>query len=358
MSLAATLRAPRSVVRSAHAWRSFATVTDAPAFKIPLINFGKFLNARSPAEKRQTAVEVVTGFKDVGFIYLEQHGIPEATVKNVLAQSAEFFRLPIETKENLRWVDPRANRGYVAIGRERATQSSDPEEIARLRALAPDCKETMEIGRDWDETWKNQWPDESDVPRFKETMLDFYQTCHAIHVHVMRAIALGLDLEEDFFDKLIDQKCHNLRLLSYPPIQTEILKREGQARVAAHSDFGTITLLFQDSVGGLEVLNPHTKRFQPARPIPGTIVVNTGDLLARWSNDVLRSTVHRVSVPPSTELSAPSGGITPLRQSVAFFCNPNFDTVISCLPNCGKDAKYGPVTTEEYIVSRLADTFT
>ena len=133
------------------------------------------------------------------------------------------------------WEDPRSNRGYVQIGRERVTQSSDPDEIAQLREKAPDYKETMEIGRDWDPVWKNQWPQESDAPRFKETMLDFYKTCHELHVLVMRAIALGLDLEETFFDKLIDHQCHNLRLLSYPPVKTDLLRHEGQARAGAHS---------------------------------------------------------------------------------------------------------------------------
>lgn len=81
----------------------------------------------------------------------------------------------------------------------------------------------MEIGRDWDQSWKNQWPQETDAPRFKQTMLEFYSTCHELHVHVMRAIALGLELEEDYFDRKIDQQCHNLRLLSYPPIRTSLL---------------------------------------------------------------------------------------------------------------------------------------
>jgi isopenicillin N synthase-like dioxygenase len=141
-------------------------------------------------------------------------------------------------------------------------------------------------------------------------------------------------------------------------------------------DYGTLTLVFQDNLGGLEVENPHTKHFQPARPIvcpavrpsntiaasqflkPGTIVVNSGDLLARWSNDVLRSTLHRVVAPPTE--SANADGMIPLRQSIAFFCNPNFGARISCLPSChapGNEAKYAPITTEEYIVSRLADTY-
>jgi len=170
---------------------------------------------------------------------------------------------------------------------------------------------------------------------------------------------LGLDLPECFFDQKIDQQHHNLRLLSYPSIRTKILSQEGQARAGAHSDYGTITLLFQDSVGGLEVQNPHTQQFQPAAPIPGTIVVNAGDLLARWSNDVLRSTLHQVVAPPSQKISD-TEAMTPARQSIAFFCNPNFDALIEALPTCTNEtnpSKYGSVTTEEYIVGRLAATY-
>lgn len=130
------------------------------------------------------------------------------------------------------------------------TQSADPDEIAALRAKAPDFKETMEIGRDWDAEWKNQWPSENDVPQFKRTMLKFYQvslylltlvlflslqTCHNLHVEVMRSIALGLDFEEKFFDTKVNEQCHNLRLLSYPPIKRALLDGEGQARAGSHS---------------------------------------------------------------------------------------------------------------------------
>ncbi|KDN36035.1 hypothetical protein RSAG8_11121, partial [Rhizoctonia solani AG-8 WAC10335] len=257
----------------------------------------------------------------------------------------------MEVKANLAWEDPRSNRGYVMPGRERVTQSADPAEIARLRALAPDSKESMEIGRDWDATWSNRWPDTKDAPEFKKTFLSFFQTCHELHAEVMSSIALGLGLGEQFFDKLIHEQYHNLRLLSYPPISRDALLKEGQARAGAHSDYGTLTLLFQDQVGGLEVQNPHTKEFQPATPIPGTIVVNVGDLLARWSNDRLRSTLHRVVAPPIG-----TGPMTPARQSIAFFCNPNGGAEIACLPNTGK-AKYPPVQTEQYIVGRLKATY-
>ncbi len=195
--------------------------------------------------------------------------------------------MPIEKKAELAWRDPRANRGFVQVGRERVTQSANPDEIKQLREKAPDYKESMEIGRDWDKTYKNYWPREVDAPGFKRSMLDFFQTCHELHVLVMRSIALGLRLEETFFDSKIHEQYHNLRLLSYPPIKTQLLCGEGTARAGAHSDYGTLTLLFQDSVstpsttddltvthisaslqvGGLEVQNPRTGQFQPATPI-------------------------------------------------------------------------------------------
>ncbi|KAH9948356.1 Clavaminate synthase-like protein [Amylocystis lapponica] len=346
-----------------HPRRSLATLAEDVRsdsnFRIPLIDFSKFLTATSQAEKQHTADEIVNGFKEVGFIYLDNHGIPDDLVRHTFHKSAEFFRLPADLKSKLAWEDPRSNRGYVQLGRERVTQSADPAEIAKLREKAPDCKETMEIGRDWDKMWKNQWPQESDAPGFKDAMLHFFKTCHELHVVIMRAIALGLNLDEMFFEDKIHEQYHNLRLLSYPPIRTQMLQRDGQARAGAHSDYGTLTLLFQDAVGGLEVENPHTKHFQPATPIPGTIVVNAGDLLSRWSNDVLRSTLHRVVAPPAKSISA-TEGITPARQSIAFFCNPNGGAEIACLPNCygpGREQKYVPVTTEQYIVGRLAATY-
>jgi isopenicillin N synthase-like dioxygenase len=124
------------------------------------------------------------------------------------------------------------------------------------------------------------------------------------------------------------------------------------------SDYGTITLLFQDDRGGLEVLSPKGG-FVPATPIPDTIVVNAGDLLQRWSNDVIRSTEHRV-VSPRTP---PQDDHFPARYSIAYFCNPNWDATIECLDGCygdaqgGKEKKYTPINTHEYLVSRLKATY-
>jgi isopenicillin N synthase-like dioxygenase len=123
-------------------------------------------------------------------------------------------------------------------------------------------------------------------------------------------------------------------------------------------DYGTITLLFQDGNGGLEILSPKGE-FVPATPIPDTIVVNAADLLQRWSNDIIRSTEHRVVSPPDP----PKDGIYPARYSVAYFCNPNWDATINVLEGCygetagGKEKRYGPINAHQYLVSRLKATY-
>ncbi|KAG6903430.1 hypothetical protein C0995_005453 [Termitomyces sp. Mi166 len=206
------VRTSRLLVYPTHSYvtrRLLATATRNTGFLVPVIDLAQFRGAAAQSERKRVAEKIVSAFKESGFIYLSGHGIP---------------------------ANPKHNRGYVTIGRERLDQTPDPAEIAALRAKAPDWKESMEIGRDWDAEWKNQWPQEADVPGFKRTMLDFYQTCHGLHVYIMRSIALGLDLEEDFFDKKIDEQYHNLRLLSYPPIKTSLLQGSGRARAGLHSD--------------------------------------------------------------------------------------------------------------------------
>jgi len=353
-----TRRSVRPATKASYATLAEEVKSDA-TFRIPVVEFRRFRNATTDSHKRDVANEIVSAFKEVGFVYLRDHGIDDKVVTNTFAQSKHFFDMSFEQKAKLAWDDPRSNRGYVQQGRERVTQSTNAEEIALLRSKAPDAKESMEIGRDWGTVWKNKWPREDAVPGFKSTMLDFFQTCHDLHVSVMSAVALGLGLEEQYFSRKVDTQYHNLRLLHYPPIKASVLKQVGQARAGAHSDYGSLTFVFQDSVGGLEVQNPHSGRFHPASPIPGTVVVNVGDLLARWSNDVLRSTLHRVVSPGAADATVPDA-MTAARQSIAFFCNPNPDAHIAALSTCvtkERPRKYDPVLTEEYIVGRLADTY-
>lgn len=234
----------------------------------------------------------MNAFKTSGFLYLKGHGIPKDQIEHVFGQSAKFFARPQKQKDELAWTTPRSNRGYVAYGREKVTQSDNAEEIAKLRASNPDLKESMEIGKEGVEGMPNQFPDrfgDEEGLQFTSTMKKFFLTCKDLHMNVMRAIGVGMGLEEHFFDEYTDGGSNNLRLLHYPPISKSVFKKNpDQVRAGSHSDYGSITLLFQDNVGGLEVKSPKNTWVR-ATPIPDTIVINAGDLLARWSNDTIVS---------------------------------------------------------------------
>lgn len=300
-------------------------------------------------------------FRTSGFLYLSNAGIPSSTVQTVFAESAKFFARPEAQKDQLRWDTPESNRGYVAFGREKVTQSYDPEEIKRLRATNPDYKESIEIGREGVPGLPNKFPDRFDEEgkEFTRITRAFHNNCRDLHMQFMRAIALGMGYEETFFDEYTDAGDNNLRLLHYPPVLKSVFENNPDAvRAGPHSDYGSITLLFQDDIGGLEVKSPQNTWVR-AKPIKDTIVVNAGDLLARWSNDTIKSTNHRVVQPPATN-SAEKSDYYPERYSMAYFCNPNFEKIIEALPGTyGNDAekKYEPVTAGDYLTMRLAATY-
>ncbi|GAA5855588.1 hypothetical protein JCM9279_002991 [Rhodotorula babjevae] len=323
---------------------------------VPVINFEPFLSG-TPEDKLATAQELLEAAKEVGFLMLcnVDAVVDKATVAEAFKKTQQFFDLPMEVKERLEWECAESNRGYVAEGRERVTQETDPEAIAKLRQQAPDFKETMEIGKDYregpdDSPFENRWP-ENEFPDFKTFMNDFFEKNHQLHLEIMRALALAMGIGETFFDDKVAQRSHNLRLLNYPPIEKAKILNGGN-RAGSHSDYGSVTLLWQDMVGGLEVQDKDGQ-FVPARPVADTVVVNVGDLLQRWSNDVLKSTIHRVVLPADGDPLE----MTPRRNSIAFFSNPSLRTVISALPGTG-EPKYEPVETEAYLVKRLSETYT
>ncbi|RYP44709.1 hypothetical protein DL768_008860 [Monosporascus sp. mg162] len=332
-----------------------AAAVNSEGLVIPLIDFSAFLNG-NPEQRKETAKAILHGFQTAGFIYLKGLPITPQFRKHVFETSVKYFRLPTEIKMSHSWTTPEANRGYSAFGREKTTKLADIEEVKKLRDAVPDLKESFEIGREGEEGHPNHWPEETgELVGFKETMTEFHTKCKELHMEVMRAIAVGLGIDESWFDKFTDEGDNTLRLLHYPEVNKEVFKvNPGQVRAGAHSDYGSITLLFQDSRGGLQVQSPNGA-FVDATPIEDTCVVNAGDLLARWSNDMIKSTIHRVVEPPSGD-----GPIHPARYSIAYFCNPNFKSYIAAIPGTyasEKDLKYEGINSGQYLVQRLAATY-
>ncbi|RII22047.1 hypothetical protein CUC08_Gglean001222 [Alternaria sp. MG1] len=325
-----------------------------------LIDFSAFLSGDANA-KKQTADAVLKGFQNAGFVYLKNHGISPSTVSTVFSHSAKFFARPKEQKDKLAWYSAAANRGYVTQGREKLVVLEETGTEAEMRALVPDLKESMEIGRDDQPETPNMWPSGDDEAKeFKDQMMGFFETCKSLHMQVMRAIAMGMGIEETWFDGFTDAGDNTLRLLHYPGVSKSIFKRnDGQLQVRAgeHSDYGSVTLLFQDARGGLQVRSPKGT-FVNATPIEGTIVINAGDLLARWSNDTIKSTLHRVVEPPPKPEDADKDEYPP-RYSIAYFCNPNYERKIEAIPGTHEKEgrKYGDVMSGDYLIQRLTATY-
>ncbi|RJE19995.1 Oxidoreductase, 2OG-FeII oxygenase family [Aspergillus sclerotialis] len=331
---------------------------------IPIIDFSGFPTG-SPSDKQAIASSIVNAFQTSGFLYLKNHGILPTVVSQIFDSSARFFARPRSEKDTVRWTTPQANRGYVSTGKEKLTLPDNADGTKAVREAVPDLKETMEIGREGVEGFPNQWPDQIDDEgkAFKQVMMSFFETCKTLYIQIMRAIALGMNLPEHFFDEFVDAGDCNLRLLHYPPVSKDVFqKNPDQVRAGEHSDYGSITLLFQDSRGGLQVRSPRDT-FVDVVPIPGTIVVNAGDLLARWANDKIKSTRHRVVEPPKgVDDGIPDDpDIYPARYSIAYFCNPNMNAFIDALPGTyGEDInvpkKHSGIVTEDYLVQRLSAT--
>jgi isopenicillin N synthase-like dioxygenase len=292
-------------------------------FIIPVIDLAAFTKGNATA--RQAVVkQVYQACHKIGFMYLQNSGITKGLIKQVFNYSKSFFNLPLEIKQNQAWSDEFSNTGYVEIERE------------RLHPNKPgDLKEAFNVNK-------------QAVIGIDASIVAFYDNCTEVAKTILQAYALALELPEDFFTTRHNQQNHTLRSLHYPPLQTP--PKPGQVRAGEHSDYGSITLLFQDDVGGLEVQTA-SREWIAAPAIPDTVIVNTGDLMQRWTNDVFCSTNHRVIIPNDHRVNQS-------RYSIAFFCHPNDDTEIACLESCQKERSiYPPILAGEYLLSRLRATY-
>ena len=182
----------------------------------------------------------------------------------------------------------------------------------------------------------------------RNTMHTYYARMWELARLLNRISALALGLSENFFEQPFSQPTTNIRLLSYPPLVVDTVGNGKVLACGEHSDYLGYNLLVQDQVGGLEVLNSAGEWIE-ATPVPGTFVVNTGDLFAHWTNDLFASTIHRVTVNKSGQY----------RNAIAFFTGPNCDALIECLPSCTSETqppKYPPITTGDYLYQRLSST--
>ena len=215
--------------------------------KIPqIISLAPLLGSDS-ASTQSTASSLLSALETSGFLYLTDSPIRDELLSNVYKLSAQFFARPFAQKNELAWTTPRANRGYSKPGHEKVSLGMSKDEVNQDRGGAgEDQKESFEIGREGEEGCPNRWPE--DDLEFKNVMQDFFEQCRQLHAVVMRGIAIGLGLNPDFFADFVKQGDNTLRLLHYPSVPVNAFAN-GRVRAGLHSDYGSVTLLFQDSRG-------------------------------------------------------------------------------------------------------------
>ena len=291
--------------------------------RIPVVDF-RGLTASDLAVRKATATTVRQAFEDFGFIYVRDHSVPQRVVDELFGQGITFFNLPPTTKAEA--------GGYRGAG------------LSGLDPTKPtDVKERFRAPYDTDLPLA-YWPKRPF--KFREAISDFHEAGLAVLRQLMRGVALSVGVPEEFFDAAHEPHSGAVMLLHYPPITEPLLP--GQLRSGAHTDFGTMTLLFHHgSAEGLEIQRPDGSWLH-APALPGAAIVNVGDLLTRWTNGQLRSVLHRV-VPPEGEAAGRS------RYSATLFYEPRHEVVIRCLEpfqSPTKPALYPPITVGERLEQR------
>ncbi|CAO2650496.1 Nn.00g017880.m01.CDS01 [Neocucurbitaria sp. VM-36] len=300
------------------------------------LDFGQFLRGNSD-EQLNIAKTLVGSFKDHGFVKLVNHGIPDAVVKEYMHKTEKFFALPRDVKSKIaNESGPKPQRGWSVLGSEQTSRlkrenwegQSDPDALR-------DAREHFDAGPPGDDQWPNQWPDEADLPGFREVMEKFHDVFNETCRRIMLALEMGMELPPNTLLDRCRLPSSEIRLNHYPHISLKVLSEGKWKRTWPHTDFGIITLLFQDGVGGLEMEDrrkPGT--FIPVLPsepnAPSEMVVNVSDTLERWTNGFLKAGLHQVSVPSSLESGEADS--CPDRISSVFFFKAHREASVGPLP--------------------------
>lgn len=304
--------------------------------KVPNLSLMSYVNG-STNDQVKFVNDIMTGLKDYGFIILKDHLVEQGKVDRAYDLLKAFYALPEETK--MKYCGNNAGqRGYTPFKKEHAKDSK-----------FGDLKEFWHVGRELAATSnykgvypENVWPTE--ISEFKNVMMDLYAAMDQTSIVLLEAIGKGLDVPANFFTDMIHDGNSIIRAIHYPPTTGHDTKNS--VRAAAHEDINLITLLVGATDSGLELLD-RDGSWLPVNSNPGEIVVDTGDMMSRLTNDVLPATTHRVVNPDDSNTT---------RYSMPFFVHPHSNAVLSCLPSCkGSGAKYPDITAGDFLLQRLKE---
>ena len=280
-------------------------------------------------------------YEEIGFVAVKNHGLSDALCAELYAQVKGFFTLSKEEKEAYEIEGLAGQRGYVSFGKEHAKNKNEG-----------DLKEFWHFGQtvEDDDPIKEEYPDNvqvNELPKFNAVGRKVYQKLEETGREMLRAIALHLNLDENYFDAKIHNGNSILRPIHYPPITHE---PKDAVRAAEHEDINLITLLMGASADGLQVLNK-SGEWISVTALPDQIVVNVGDMLQRLTNNKLKSTTHRVVNPPREKWGTS-------RYSIPFFLHPRSEVSLNCLPSCISESNpknFSDITAGEYLEQRIIE---
>ncbi len=300
-----------------------------PAMRVPIIDFSSYA-PREHRSQTELARAVDEALIECGFFRATNLGVDQALLQSVYAASKAFFTSSTADKNVSAYRSAAENFGYQGVGEE----NLDPNAPA-------DLKETFTM-----RNLVNKPPEDGRWPsaEFRNLMVTFYQACFDSAFRLQRVLARSLDLDQEYFVRCHSGENVTLRLLYYPAGGPDEIQT-GQLGAGAHTDYGLLTLLFQDDVGGLEVQSD-AGDWHPVDYLDQAIVINSGDLLERWSNGRYRSTPHRVQ---------PIVGQRE-RLSIAMFVDPDSDTQVEALPSCtcaNNPPRFAPVTAGAHLQEKI-----
>jgi isopenicillin N synthase-like dioxygenase len=310
---------------------------------IPRLDLNNYINGNAE-DKKRFSDEIGKAFNETGFVTITNHGLSKQLIDKLYEQVKELFKLPEATKLKYEKAELAGQRGYTSKGKETAKGFK-----------VPDLKEFWQIGQTVtdNDPVKNEYPENlvvQELSEFNPTTREVYQKLENAGKYLLRAIAIYLNLQENYFDDKVHNGNSILRTLHYFPIEDPDALPPDAVRAGAHEDINLITLLIGASADGLELLTRENEWF-PVKAHGEDVVVNVGDMLQRLTNNKLKSTTHRVVNPPREQMKNS-------RYSVPFFLHPKSDMDLTSLPSCidaQHPKKYSDMTAGEYLDERLRE---
>ncbi|SFT88909.1 Isopenicillin N synthase [Geodermatophilus amargosae] len=319
-------------------------------FTVPTVDVSPYVGAGTPEERAAAAAAFDEAARTVGFVQVVGHGVPTAVTDAFAAALDEFFALPLEVKKRYR-TPPAVNRGYappkteslsLSLGLAPSNRMHDFFEAFNVGAAVSDFPGLDLPEADYPE---NVWP--AEAPSFRDAVSAYSAEASRVARTLTTLFADALGLPEGFFERHTDHSLDVLRMNNYA-LEPGGLELDGDLTgMGEHTDYGIVTVLWADQVAGLQVLG-RDGGWHDVMPADGALLINLGDLMARWTNDRWMSTLHRVK-PPIVD------GTIQRRRSAAFFHDGNVDALVETLPTCvGEGSPYPPITVGEHIRAKLA----